>query len=472
VPAAPDVTPESVLSRLETLGIKLGLERARALLAAMGDPQRRFPALLVAGTNGKGSTSALLAATGKAAGYRTGLYTSPHLEAVEERLRIDGRNIAPGRFGALLAELVGLAERETGDPPTYFEAVTLAAFRWFAEERVDLAVVEVGLGGRLDATNLCDPVLSVITPIGLDHQEYLGNTLAAIAREKAGILRAGRPAVVWIEEPEAAESVRAAAAEIGADLRFASSEVAIEGIEPLGWEGQRVRLATPARGYDLGLALLGDHQTRNLALAVRTAEALADLGFDKIDARAIAEGAAAARWPGRLEPIELPGGRRVLLDAAHNPDGAQALARFLDRLDQPVDLLFGVLGDKDYAGMLEALAPKARRIVLTTPLSPRAKPPGELAALLGDREEVFVEADPDRALDRALALGGEVLVACGSIFLIGEVRKGLRERFGVPNDRIPDYRGLIRAPGIDKADQWGWEDTTEGLQPRPAQAEE
>jgi len=430
VPAAPDVTPESVLSRLEVLGIKLGLERARALLAAMGDPQRRFPAVLVAGTNGKGSTSALLAAIGQAAGYRTGLYTSPHLETVEERLRIDGRNIEPGRFGALLADLVELAERETGDPPTYFEAVTLAAFRWFAEEQVDLAIVEVGLGGRLDATNLCDPVLPVITPIGFDHMEYLGNTLAAIAREKAGILRPGQPAVVWIEEPEAAESVRQAAAELGADLRFASLEVKIEAVDFQGWEGQQVRLSTPERRYDLQIALLGDHQAKNLALAVRAAEVLSGLGFERIGPREIAEGTAAARWPGRLEPIELPGGRRVLLDAAHNPDGAQALARFLDRLDQPVDLLFGVLGDKDYAGMLGTLAPRARRIVLTTPLSPRAKPPGELAALLGEREGVFVEPDLDEALDRALELGGEVLVACGSIFLIGEIRKGLREKLG------------------------------------------
>ncbi|HEX4497811.1 MAG TPA: bifunctional folylpolyglutamate synthase/dihydrofolate synthase, partial [Thermoanaerobaculia bacterium] len=171
MPAAPDVDPLSILSRLETFGIKLGLERARTVLVAMGEPQRRFPAILVAGTNGKGSTSAFLAAIARAAGYRTGLYTSPHLEVVEERLQIDDRRIEPGRFGRLLAGIVELAERETSLPPTYFEAVTLAAFQWFAEEEVEIAVVEVGLGGRLDATNLCDPILSLITPIGFDHQE-------------------------------------------------------------------------------------------------------------------------------------------------------------------------------------------------------------------------------------------------------------------------------------------------------------
>jgi dihydrofolate synthase/folylpolyglutamate synthase len=428
VPAAPDVDPLPILARLDGLGIKLGLERARSLLAALGDPQRRFPAVLVAGTNGKGSTSALLAAMAQAAGYRTGLYTSPHLEVVEERLRIDGRMIEPGRFGRLLADLVALAERETGSPPTYFEAVTLAAFQWFAEEQVDLAVVEVGLGGRLDATNLCDPILSLITPVGLDHQEYLGDTLAQIAREKAGILRPGRPALAWQTEPEAAESIRKAAARIGARLRFASDEVRIESIEPHGWMGQRIRLATLVRAYDLEIALLGAHQAINLGLAVRAAEALADLGFDRFDPAAIREGAAACRWPGRLEALDLPGGRRLLLDAAHNPAGAAVLADFLDRLGEPVDLLFGVLADKDYAGMLALLAPRARRIVLTTPASPRAKKPAELAALLGGREGVLVEADLGRALDLALGLGGKTLVACGSIFLIGEVRQAVRER--------------------------------------------
>ena len=422
MPAAPDVTPDSILSRLEALGIKLGLERSRAILAAMGEPQHRFPSVLIAGTNGKGSTAALTAAMAEAAGYRTGLYTSPHLEKIEERLRIDGHMIASDRFAGILADLVALAERETGSPPTYFEAVTLAAFRWFAEEQVDLAILEVGMGGRLDATNLCDPILSLITSIGFDHREYLGDTLAAIAREKAGILRPGKPALAWIEEPEAAESVRTVAAELGADLRFASEVVEIEGIQFEGWIGQRVQLATPARRYDLHLALLGDHQAKNLGLAVRAAETLAGIGFEKIDSQAIAEGAAACRWPGRLEPIELPDGRRVLLDAAHNAAGAAVLAEFLDRLGRPIDLLFGVLADKDYGEMLSLLSPRARRIVLTAPPNPRAKDPAKLAALLESREGVFVEPEPAKALDRALALGGEILVVCGSIYLVGEIR--------------------------------------------------
>ncbi len=432
MPPASPVGPDAVLSRLEWLGIKLGLERAADLLFRLGEPQRRFPSVLVAGTNGKGSTSAFLAAMAQAAGYRTGLYTSPHLETVEERLQIDGRRIESDRFAAILEDLVNLAERETGSPPTYFEAVTLAAFRWFAEERVDLAVVEVGLGGRLDATNLADPLLSLITPIGFDHREFLGDTLADIAREKAGILRPGRPALVWIEDAEPAGSVQKIATNLGTDLHFASDEVRIESVAPRGWEGQRIRLITPTRPYDLDIALLGDHQAKNLGLAVRAAETLAGLGFDRLDTAAIAAGAAACHWPGRLESIELPDGRRVLLDAAHNADGATVLARFLARLEQPADLLFGVLADKDYGEMLPRLAAHARRVVLTRPASPRSKDPAELLPLLAGREGVEIEPDPSRALDRALALGGEVLAACGSIYLVGEVRKGLRERFGVP----------------------------------------
>ncbi len=393
--------------------------------------------MLVAGSNGKGSTSALLAAMATAAGYRTGLYTSPHLESVEERLRLDGRPIETGRLGELLAGIVDIAE----PLPTYFEALTVAAFLWFAEEAVDLAVIEVGMGGRLDATNLAEPVLSLITSISLEHREFLGDTLAAIAREKAGILRPGRPALAWVEAAEAMEALRQAADELGTDLRSAPGLVRLEGSESDGWTGQRVRLATPAGRYDLRTALLGAHQQRNLGLAVLAAETLAGSGFPRLGPGAIAAGAAACRWPGRLEPIDLPGGRpsgrRVLLDAAHNAEGAGVLAAFLDGLRGPVDLLFGVLSDKNAGAMLDLLAPRARHLVLTAPPSPRAVAPAALAERLGPREGVVVEPDPGRALDRLLELPGPLdaggtAVVCGSIYLIGEVRRALRERFGVP----------------------------------------
>jgi dihydrofolate synthase/folylpolyglutamate synthase len=432
-------TAAEILGRLEASGIKLGLDRLGRLLARLGHPELRPPSILIAGTNGKGSTSALAAAMATAAGYRTGLYTSPHLEVVEERLRIDGRAVPAERLGDLLARVVAAATEETEDPPTYFEAVTAAAFLWFAEEEVDLAVLEVGLGGRLDATNLADPLLSLITPISFDHQEYLGDTLAAIAREKAGILRSGRPALAWIEEPEPAAAVREVAAALGTDLHFASDEVRIEGIEARRDRrpGQRVRLATPAAPadtYDLEIGLAGAHQAKNLGLAVRAAELLAGSGFPRLDRAAITRGAAACRWPGRLEEIEIPGGRggrKVILDAAHNPGGAQTLADYLAG-GEPVDLLFGVLADKDVRGILAPLFPHVRRFVFTTPANPRALDPAVLAALLPPSAQVYVEPELGPALDRALALGGKTIAVCGSIFLLGEIRKRLRERFGVP----------------------------------------
>ncbi|HSS79073.1 MAG TPA: Mur ligase family protein [Thermoanaerobaculia bacterium] len=426
MPAAPFVEPNAVLSRLEGLGIKLGLERARDLLAGLGDPQLAYPTVLVAGSNGKGSTSALLAAMATAAGYRTGLYTSPHLETVEECLRIDGWPIPTERLGALLARLIPVAERETGTPPTSFEALTAAAFLWFAEEKVGLGVTEVGLGGRLDATNLCDPLLSIVTSISLEHQEFLGDTLDAIARQKAGTFRSGRPALAWVEDPEPAAALRDIAVSLGTDLRFAPDLVHVESAATEVWTGQRVRLATPVRAYDLRIHLLGEHQRKNLALAVLAAEILGEKVFPRLDAAAITAGAAACRWAGRLEVFDLPLGRHLILDAAHNAEGVAALAAFLATLDRPVDILFGVLADKAVAEMLALLAPHTRNLVLTTPPNPRAKDPAEVAALLGDGPGVIVEPDPERALERLLELGGEVAVVCGSIYLIGELRGRVR----------------------------------------------
>ncbi len=361
----------------------------------------------------------------RAAGRKVGLYTSPHLESVRERLRIDGACIPPEDLGRLLDLAVRTAEAAGNPPPTYFEALTIASFLWFAEQRVDLAVVEVGLGGRLDATNLCEPVLSLVTSISLEHQEQLGDTLALIAREKAGIFRSGRPALAWVEEPEAMESLKTVAGEVGADLRFGQDLATVREFASEGWRGQRASLVTPGGEHDLQIDLPGEHQLRNLGLAVLAAE---ELGLDR---HAIAEGARSARWPGRLERIDLPGAGRVLLDAAHNAEGAAVLADFLAKLPGKVDLLFGVLTDKKASEMIHRLAPLADRIVLTAPPSERAHHPDEIAALLPDRT-VEIEPDLGKALESVIPKIGETLVACGSIFLVGEVRKLLRERFGVP----------------------------------------
>ena len=209
---------DSTLQRLETFGVRLGLETTRRLLKGLGDPQQSLRSVLVAGTNGKGSTAALLASMVTTAGYKTGLYTSPHLESVEERVRIDGSSIATRRLAETVATVVAVAEQTLGYLPTYFEALTSAAFRIFAEESVDLAVLEVGLGGRLDATNGAEPELSLITEIGLEHQEYLGESLGSIAREKAGILRSGRRAIAWVQRPAARDAIQEVADDLQADL--------------------------------------------------------------------------------------------------------------------------------------------------------------------------------------------------------------------------------------------------------------
>lgn len=423
---------DSILRRLEGLGIRLGLDRMREMLGRLGNPERAVPAVLVAGSNGKGSTSALLASIARAAGYPTALYTSPHLERVEERLQLDGEPVPSEALGRILARIVETTESAGDGLPTYFEAMTLAAFLWFAERRAELSVLEVGLGGRLDATNVADPVLSLITSISLEHREMLGDTLAVIAREKAGILRPGRPALAWIEAPEALDSVYAEAARVGANLMSARDQMRIVESNSRGWTGQEVKIETKRARYRLDLALPGVHQQRNLGLAVAAAEQLADLGWGKIDQAAIERGVAACRWPGRLESFLLGGGKRIVLDAAHNSEGAEMLGRFLveRRVEsgEPADLLLGLLGDKDAAEMLGHLVPQVAGIVLTAPPSPRAKDPAELAALLPPGTSAEVVPNLDEALERALALSPRTLVVCGSIFLIGAVRERLRER--------------------------------------------
>lgn len=426
-----DPSSAELLKRLEEDGIRLGLETTRQILACLGNPESRFPSVLVAGTNGKGSTAVQLASMVAAAGYRTGLYTSPHLEAVTERIRIGGEAVSEELFGDALNRVVEDAERTLGHLPTYFEAVTAAAFSIFAEREVDLAILEVGLGGRLDSTNACDPVLSLITEIGLEHRQYLGESLSSIAREKAGILRKDRPAWAWVERDEAWEAIRAVGSEVGARLRRGPDAVMSMETTPLGWEGQEILLVTSRGEYRVRTRLLGEHQGKNLALAVLGAEGLAEIGWDRLDRRAIERGPRSTCWPGRLERLELPSGRTVILDVAHNADGAATLTRFLKDFVGTFDLLFGVLDDKEVSTFLPSLARPAKRVILTSPTSRRSMPVDRLAPLLPDRA-VVADADPVGALSRALEEGKEPLVICGSVYLVGEIRVALRHRFGVP----------------------------------------
>jgi dihydrofolate synthase/folylpolyglutamate synthase len=435
---------EEILQRLELHGIRLGLETTGRLLDRLGRPQERFASVLVAGTNGKGSTATLLASILQAAGYRTGLYTSPHLEQVEERIRVDGRVVAPDRLAAVLDRTVRLAEAIEDAPPTYFEALTVAALELFAAAEVEIAVLEVGMGGRLDATNVVDPVLSLIAELSVDHTEHLGVEATAIAREKGGILRRDRPAVVASPggpgspgpdgasgSGEAVAALAALAADLGAPLERLSETVVVRGAAPSGDE-RRVSLVTPAGAHELSLRLSGDHQLANLALAVRGAELLAKEGWSALNPIAIAAGVVRCRWPGRIERVEPVGLRPVLLDAAHNLSAVERLVSYLTERGEPFDLLFGVLADKPVEEMLPRLAAVAGEIFLTEPPSGRACPVDRLVPLAGPglREAV---ADPVAALDEALAdRAGPLLVVCGSIYLVGTARARLRQLTGVP----------------------------------------
>lgn len=417
----------ALLARLEEQGIRLGLERMAELLAALGSPERAVATVLVGGTNGKGSTSALLERSLRAAGLRTGLYISPHLEDPVERIRVDGACLSPDALGTLLDEICG----KTPGLPTYFEAFTAAAFLAFARAGLDLAVVEVGMGGRLDATNLCAPELSLVSSIDFDHQEYLGSTLSAIAREKAGIFRPDRPALLLAGGAEATAALLDAATTRRAAALDLTPWLAASDVLASGWNGIEVRLATPAGTRDLHCSLAGRHQAGNLLLAVAAVEALR-AGGRTIPEAAVVDGVSRCRWPGRLESVILPDGRRVLLDAAHNPGGVARLAEFLDERGERFTLLFAALRDKELARMLPPLAARAETVVLTAAASPRSATPEELARRLAVDRPARLEADRQRALDAALGQETDLLVICGSIYLIGEMRRSLRQRFGVP----------------------------------------
>ncbi|EYB66747.1 bifunctional folylpolyglutamate synthase/ dihydrofolate synthase [Deinococcus phoenicis] len=389
----------------QRFGVHPGLGRVRALLARLADPQEAFQTVLVGGTNGKGSTAATLAGMLTAGAERTGLFTSPHLTRFSERFVVDGQEVPGERVLDALHRVRPQAERVEA---SFFEIVTALGCLLFAEAGVTTAVMEVGLGGRLDATNALDPALSVITNVALDHTGVLGGTREAIAQEKAGILRAGRPAVTGVSAGllpllETRE----------ADLWALGREVQLEAA-PLGWAGWDVRVRVPGTVLPFHTPLLGAHGARNAALAAAAAHRLG------VGQAALQAGAAGVRWPGRLEVLPWRGGR-VLLDGAHNPDGAGALAEALRGLGvERLPIVFGAAADKDVAGVAGALRPVASEVILTRALlSPRAADPASLAP--------YFEGLPVRLADTPAAalalLPPEGLAAvCGSLYLLGEVR--------------------------------------------------
>lgn len=419
-----------ILDRLEVWGQKLGLEATRSLLDVLGEPQHRVPTVLVAGTNGKGSTSAALASILSAAGFRCGLYTSPHLEHVEERLRIDGVAVSEAELGQWLRRVLEAAGHA---PPTYFESLTAAAWLHFAHHGVDAAVFEVGLGGRLDATNVSEPLLSVVTQVARDHAPQLGWTLTSIAGEKAGVMRPGRTCLTWPGRPEVERELRRCAAVCGAQLVDARDGVVFE----RRLEAGHLSLTTPNAQYRFRAPLAGGHQLTNLALAVRAAEEFCALAGRDLDREAVRQGLEAVHWPGRLEWVDVDahgGHRRVLFDAAHNPAGAAALHAYLEETGLRFDLLYGSLAEKHPEQCLPRLAERAHRIVLTAFDHPRAASPETLAPLLRAGRAVL-SGNAAEALERCVATPSSpthALVVTGSLYLVGEVRSALRDCCGVP----------------------------------------
>jgi len=381
---------------------KLGLARIRALLTVLGNPEREYRVVHVAGTNGKGSTCAMIEAALRAAGVRTGLFTSPHLIEPTERVQVDGQPVTPAQFCRAFDTVRRAAESlDVNDPLTYFETVTAMGFWLFRESGVETDVVEVGLGGRLDATNVVAPALTVITPIDFDHEVFLGNTIEAIAGEKAGILKPGVPAVFARQRPEAAAVIEARAAQLGIRVKRAENF----DIDDLVIDARGSRF----RGVHCPLA--GEHQVDNAVTAIL---ALEELG-------APPQGIAETRWPGRLEYVAP--NPDILLDGAHNPAGARALARYLERFapHRRRWMIYGAMRDKSVEEITGILFPLADELILTAPVSSRALRPEALAEIAGRGQIAPAIKD---ALDvvRGRADAEDLVIITGSLFLVGEAR--------------------------------------------------
>jgi dihydrofolate synthase/folylpolyglutamate synthase len=425
----------------QTPSHKFDLAHMQVLLRAFNRPERMFPSALIAGTNGKGSTAATLASILQASGLKTALYTSPHLIRINERIRINGVEITDDDFARLHGEVDRVADRlvEVGElpwHPSFFEMMTAIAFSQFARERVDVAVLEVGMGGRLDATNVVEPLVSVIADISLDHQKFLGNTVGEIAQEKAGIIRPGGVVVTLPQQPEANDVIGNTILDLNAvgvsavqyvppvspgttESRVASTEDnSLRSRYPLQVMGKQILVESP---------LVGRHQLRNVALAIAAAEELSKKGLAGITPQSIERGIRETRWPGRFQVLPAEGGRpEIVLDVAHNPAGAWALRSALSGLydDRPLVFVFGAMRDKAISEMTEILFPLALRVIATRPDNPRAASPEEIRQA-GNRTGAEIEIVPEvkaawqRA--RACAEGKAVVVVTGSIYLVGEV---------------------------------------------------
>lgn len=414
----------------ETLAMKLGLRNTELLLDSLGNPQKSYESVQIAGTNGKGSTAATLAAICQAARIPTGLYTSPHLVSIRERIKIEGREISEAAFAQLATEVRMaaeglLAQGKLEALPTFFEHLTAIALLAFREENIKLAILETGLGGRLDATTVARANTVAITPVALDHQEYLGETLEEIALEKAAIIRPGVTAIIANQLPGALAVILQRAEESGVEVTIGGCRT-IE-ISKTSDGTFTVNLETGEDRYErVQLALRGRHQIENTELAIQLAEALRGKGF-AISKSAIIAGIEGTKHAGRLSAVSPNGAPSVLLDGAHNPSAARMLRAYLDEfVKEPLTLIFGVMGDKRVSEMAVTLFPRADQLVLTRPDNPRAVSIAALRALAEDlveSEKIITAPDVSEALKRAREVtpARGIICATGSLYLIGEL---------------------------------------------------
>lgn len=434
------------LNSFQRFGIRLGLERISKLLQALENPHLHFPSVLIGGTNGKGSTARFLASILQAQGYKVGLYTSPHLIDFRERIQINDHPIPQKRVVELLNEMRKIIDQRTRKPsaishqpsaidnPTYFEMATAMAFTYFCQERIDLAVVEVGLGGRMDATNVLNPLVSAITNVSLEHQDYLGPDLSRIAFEKAGIIKEKGILITAIDDPTAWAVVEEVARGLGARVYRWGRDFQGDR-KTLDLKGQAFDFYGDLGEYrDLKIRLLGRHQVNNAALAIAMAEVLKRQGL-RLDPEALVRGLQEAEWPGRLQVLQVK--PLVFLDGAHNLEGARSLRlSLLEVLEgRRLFLVFGVLNDKDWEGMLAELGPMAHYIVLTRPDTPRAAEPEKL--YLSARKHclgVIIQDRVPEAFAYVLSQASREDAVCvtGSLYTVGEVLRdwGLENRPG------------------------------------------
>jgi dihydrofolate synthase/folylpolyglutamate synthase len=434
------MNPTEYLLSLAHHGIKLGLDNISHLLREAGDPHLSYPTVHVAGTNGKGSVVAMLHAMLRAAGYRVGRFTSPHLMDLRERFVVDGEQISPEALAENTTYFREIMEGMDASP-TFFEVTAAIAFRWFQQEQVDVALIEVGLGGRLDATNVVQPVASVITSIDLEHTEYLGDTLAAIAGEKAGILKEGVPGVIGECRAEPLGAIEATAQALGVPLRVICNQDFAPGsssrqsstrsranfayaISGPPWQQRFNYQGTRFTLHNVQLSLAGAYQGQNAAVAVATAETIAT-HFPNLNSHAVVQGLGRARWPGRLERVlDSP---PVIIDVAHNVAGARQLAASVQR----AIVLLGVASDKNAGEMIAQLAPVAERLILTEFEGERALPVAALAAAAGQHAHV-VEPNLRQAITRGMQAAWQEcpLIITGSIYLAGQARELLMKEYG------------------------------------------